>query len=238
VEPPGADLPLIILFAAPVLARDETSAETPRRYGSFVAGLYDRHTIVGSSGRMAGIQANFSPIGARLLLGRPLDAFANRMVQLEDVWGAEATGLTAELADAPTWAARFERLDCHFIRRIAAASPVHPSVAWALERLLQTRGQIRIDSLVQQIGWSRRHLIERVHHEFGLAPKTLARVLRLGHAVSLLRRDGAARLAEVAADSGYYDQAHFTRDFREFTGMTPGAFLKSRLPDGGGISAG
>ena len=45
---------------------------------------------------------------------------------------------------------------------------------------MATSGQIRVNALVKQTGWSRRHLIERVRREFGLTPKTLGRVLRLG----------------------------------------------------------
>lgn len=237
VEPPGSDLPVIILFASPVLSADSRDRGPVRSVGSFVAGLYDRHAIVGSQGRMAGVQVNFSPVGARLLLDQPLDAFANRMVEIEDVWGRDARRLATRLEEAEGWERRFAILDAELSARIARARPLHAALHWTMDQLIGTHGSVPVNALVDGTGWSRRHLIARVRHEFGLAPKTLGRVLRLGHAVEALRRDGEARLAEVAVGCGYYDQAHFSRDFREFTGMTPSLFLKSRLPDAGGVSA-
>jgi AraC-like DNA-binding protein len=238
VEPPGADLPVIILFRSPVLAPEGTDTSTVRPFGSFVAGLWDHHAIVGSRGRMAGLQVNFSPLGARLLFNQPLAAFANRMVELDDVWGRDARRLAARLEETAGWDRRFAILDAEIAARIARARPLHDVLHWTIDRLVGTSGQIRVETLVKRSGWSRRHLIARVRDEFGLTPKTLGRVLRLGKAVETLRLGGEARLAEVAADCGYYDQAHFNRDFREFTGMTPGAFLKSQLPDAGGVSSG
>lgn len=236
VEPPGPDVPVIILFASPVLSRELGDCAVVRSVGSFVTGLYDRHAIVGSQGRMAGVQVNFSPIGARLLLDQPLEAFANRMVELEDVWGADARRLAARLQEAAGWPQRFALLDVEIAARIGRARPLHDALSWTMDRLITTRGRVPVSALVQGTGWSRRHLIQQVRHEFGLAPKTLGRVLRLGSAVDALRH-GEARLSDVALDCGYYDQAHFTRDFREFTGMTPSAFVKCRLPDSGGVSS-
>jgi AraC-like DNA-binding protein len=237
VEPPGPDIPVIILFASPVLAPEREDTSNVKPFGSFVAGLWDHHAIVGSRGRMAGVQVNFSPLGARLLLNQPLAAFANRMVELDDVWGRDARRLAARLEEATGWERRFAILDAEIAARIARARPLHDVLCWTIDRLMATRGQVRVNALVKGSGWSRRHLIARVRDEFGLTPKTLGRVLRLGRAVEALRLGGEAGLAEVAADCGYYDQAHFTRDFREFTGMTPGTFLKSRLPDAGGVSS-
>jgi transcriptional regulator GlxA family with amidase domain len=70
-----------------------------------------------------------------------------------------------------------------------------------------------------------------------MPPKTLARVLRFERVSRLLREAPDPRLAEVAFDCGYYDQAHLNRDFREFAGTTPGEYLASRLPDGAGVKS-
>ena len=65
-----------------------------------------------------------------------------------------------------------------------------------------------------------------------MPPKTIGRVLRFEHVSRALMEAPEPRLVEVALDCGYYDQAHLNRDFRQFAGTTPGAFLAARLPEG------
>lgn len=100
----------------------------------------------------------------------------------------------------------------------------------------QTGGCLGIGRLAAEIGCSRKHLVAGFGSEIGLPPKTLARILRFARV--LRRLDGADRpaWAEIALDCGYYDQAHLIRDFRQFAGTTPAAWLRRRLPDGGGVA--
>src|SRR5215212_4558441 len=70
--------------------------------GSFAAGLYDRPVVSGHGGEQAGLQLDVSPLGARALLGVPMDELFNRTVALEDLLPA-ARELTERVAEAPTW---------------------------------------------------------------------------------------------------------------------------------------
>jgi transcriptional regulator GlxA family with amidase domain len=81
---------------------------------------------------------------------------------------------------------------------------------------------VRIEELVKQSGFSHRHLVARFREEVGMTPKSLARVLRFEHSLTMLRQT-TAPLAEVAAAAGYYDQAHLNRDFKALAGSAPGA---------------
>ena len=94
--------------------------------------------------------------------------------------------------------------------------------AWT--RIVNSGGLVPIRSLVDETGWSQKHLISQFREHIGLAPKMFARVMRFGSALDRLRRRDHASLTELALDCGYYDQAHLTRDFREFSGVTPGAY--------------
>ena len=107
--------------------------------------------------------------------------------------------------------------------------------AW--HRLVASGGQLSIGAIVDEVGCSRRHLIAQFRDEIGLTPKTLARVLRFGRAIEVIKSGVGARLTEIAHACVYYDQAHFSRDFREFAGVTPTELIASQLPDRGGFTA-
>jgi AraC-like DNA-binding protein len=236
-EPPTEDVPVIINFGAPVRLYDQQDPSRWTDFGSFSTGAYDSYVLVGSTGPSAGLQVNLSILGARLFLGRPLRELLNRAVELEDVFGRDARRLAEELYDAPSWDARFDILDRELAWRILSARPPSPAVLCAWSRLVATGGRASIGGIVSEVGCSQKHLIAQFREEIGLSPKTLARVLRFGRAVRIIKERGAATLAEVALDCGYYDQAHFSRDFHAFAGVTPTELIASQLPDRGGFAA-
>lgn len=235
-EPPTEIIPVIINFGAPVRIFDAADPSRFTDYDSFTTGPHDTYVLVRTSGPSGGIQVNLTILGARLFLGQPLQGLTNRIVTLEDVFGRAGKRLVAELHDAPTWDARFAILDREIASRIAAVRAPSPAVLWTWRRLIETRGRVSIHTIVAEVGWSQKHLIAQFREHIGLPPKTLARVLRFGRAVALIK-SGRARLVDVANDCGYYDQAHFTRDVRAFSGVTPSELLKSLMPDQGGFSA-
>ena len=235
-ELPTEVIPLIINFGAPIRIFDRQNPARWTDFGSFTTGAFDTYVLVGSRGASGGLQINLTILGARLFLGRPLQELANRVIALEDVLGSEAASLTMELHDAPAWDARFDIVDRVIASRVARAREPHAAVMWTWRRLVETDGRANIGRIVGEVGWSRKHLIARFREEIGLAPKTLARVLRFGKAVELIKTVPSVRLTDIALDCGYYDQAHFTRDFRSFAGVTPTELLASALPGSAGFA--
>ena len=236
-ELPTDEVPVIISFGAPIRVYDAGDSQRSSIRDSFATGAYDSYVRVVSDGPSGGVQVNFSIFGARLFLNQPLDALRNRSVALDDVLGKLAERLTTMLQEAPDWDARFAILDREIAARLRAAVAPPAQVAWAWRRIIETSGQIGIGRLVGEIGWSQRHLITRFRSDIGLSPKTMARVMRFARAARQLRLAARPELSTIALDCGYYDQSHFTRDFRAFAGVSPGELEASVLPDGGGIAA-
>jgi AraC-like DNA-binding protein len=211
-ELPGARVVLIVSFG-PRMDVDG------RRYTSFVAGVHDTPTLTEHDGEGHGLEVYFSPIGARRFFGMPMGELTRQVVELEDLLGPEAAELAERLYEAPGWPARLAMLERLIAGRVLEAPPLPPELEWAWRRLHATDGAVPVAGLASELGWSRRHLSATVARELGMPPKALARILRFERAVDRLR--GGDALADVALASGYYDQAHFNRDFKRFAASTP-----------------
>jgi AraC-like DNA-binding protein len=108
-------------------------------------------------------------------------------------------------------------------RMVRTVRGLHPAIAAALASL---HAGAPVQQAVQASGLSHRHLIAQFRDATGLAPKQHARVLRLQAALAGLQAPGVPA-AGIAADAGFSDQAHFTREFHTLTGVTPTAWLRA-----------
>lgn len=202
---------------------------------AWIGGLSDRYAVVGfDARRYASIDLELTPLGAWSVIGLPLHELERQTVTLEDAFGDAGQELVDELHDATNWDARFNITERFLLERAQAGPRPTPAVAHALSRLWQSGGRARIESLATEIGCSRRYLHARFREQVGLAPKTVARLIRFGAVRRRIERT-PARWADVAYDCGYADQAHLNRDFRELAGTTPTDFVSRLLPGYGGV---
>lgn len=234
---PAHTLTAVITFGGPLEVRVPPPLQgTGGEYASIASGLTTRAVAIRHGGDQRGVKLSLTPVGARALYGLPAAQLADAVVPLDGVLGGLGRELQERLRAATTWPDRFHLLDELLARAVArtertrtGALDVRPEVAASWRRLVETWGQVRVDTLARELGWSRRHLSARFRAEFGLAPKTLARILRFEHAHRLATGAATPSWAEVAAQAGYADQAHLVRDWRDFTGHTPAAWLGADL---------
>jgi AraC-like DNA-binding protein len=163
------------------------------------------------------------------LFGLPAGELANLDVDFAAVAGeAVVAEMRDRLRTADSWPGRFAAVDAALRRLVAAhRADVHPDVARVFRRLVATGGDVPIAALADEVGWSARHLTNRFHAEVGLRPKEAARVVRFDR----VRRRivPGVRLAEVAAEAGYFDQSHLVRDFHAFAGCSPSRWLADEI---------
>lgn len=161
----------------------------------------------------------FHPAMSHGLLRVPTGLLTDQVVELESLWGQDARALEQRLAEAAT---REERMAL-----IAAAlqprdddTPVQRAALWVVEN----RGEASADELARHAGLSARQFRRLCIEQTGVGPKMLCRIVRFRAAVN----DTASRSTDwagFALDHGYYDQAHFINEFREFSGLTPAEYV-------------
>jgi AraC-like DNA-binding protein len=145
-------------------------------------------------------------------------------VGLEDIVGVDARRLSDRVRSARTWPERGRLLDDFLLARAMSGPRPSPEVSRAWLLLVRSRGTSTIREIAGEVGWSHKHLITRFRQQVGVAPQLAARLLRLS--VVWRHLDGERQSwVRVAAECGYADQAHLIREFRRFTGTTPGALV-------------
>ena len=222
VEYASLTVPLVISFAEPFSIGLGKEPGDNDRFASFAAGLYAGPVVIESFGGACCIQINFTPLGARRFFGRPMSELTDSMVGLDDVLGLEGIALREQLGNARDWSTRFAIAETFVATRLTEARAIQAEIAWAYDRITASGGRMRIASLADRLGWSRKHLAGTFSNAIGVGPKTLSRIVRFNRALGLSRQ-GENDWADIAADCGYADQAHLVREFRDLAGATPTA---------------
>lgn len=166
---------------------------------------------------------HFLPAGARPFLAIPLGELQDRCVGIEELWGVAAVTLRGRLIEARSAAARFALVEDFLLSRMQIRDD---RLGGLLERL-DADPSITVAEVCALTDLSPKRLTGLFSAEVGLTPKTYLRVRRLQAALRRLE-SGTYTGADIAADLGYFDQAHFVRDFRSFAAITPSQYPRRR----------
>jgi AraC-like DNA-binding protein len=166
-----------------------------------------------------GFGVRFRPGMSQAFLPLPALEMTDQRIGLGDLWGSDARRLAQQISEAKS------PMRCIELMEARLRAPGGITVVQRLcASVVQQAGQVRIDDLAFQAGLSARQLRRLFLDQVGLSPKHFCRVIRFRSSLSRLPQAGRGDWAQVALDSGYYDQAHFINEFREFSGYTPGEF--------------
>jgi AraC-like DNA-binding protein len=167
----------------------------------------------------------FRPGGFRPFVAGPVSRFTNRSISLTSVldFGAQ---LTAEVLGAGADAAMVERAEALLLRHLPEPDSQIPLLGGIVDAIAADRSIVRVDQLVEQYGLGKRAL-QRLFREYvGVTPKWVIQRYRLFEAAERLTSTDADG-ALLAQELGYFDQAHFIRDFKAMVGRTPTAYART-----------
>lgn len=197
--------------------------------GAVVHGAQSRYFVLDARRDVHVIGVHFRPGGGAALLGVSAQELTDQHVALSDIWGERARTLREQLLEAPTPAAKFALLEHAMLEqtwraRLRPQTLVHPAISFALRGMQTAPTELRIAQLQSSTGYSPRRFTTLFTAAVGLTPKLYSRINRLRSVVERVARGGEVAWADLASEYGFYDQSHLTRDFREFSGVTPGEY--------------
>lgn len=176
------------------------------------------------SGRVLG--ARFRPGGFRPFLGRPVSELTGRFVEIGEMYGAAGATLVEQVLAEPDPLAAVALIETFLLGLGPERDPVAEEVAALVAMVEGDVSMTRVDELAARSGRSVRSLQRLFQDYVGISPKWVIRRFRLYEAAERVCQ--GLDLATLAAELGYTDQAHLTRDFTAAVGMPPAAYARLR----------
>ena len=183
--------------------------------------------FVEPTGYVNSFAIRFYPYGFATFIGTPINKLANTETPIELLFGEETSKeLTQKIIHAKDTKERIEIIESFLLYKLNDKATIDSIVKTTVDSILLTRGVTPINSILKDDLSKRRQLERKFIKQIGISPKQLGKVIRLQTALKMLINQQSESFTTIAYESEYYDQAHFIKDFKEFTGTTPKEFLE------------
>lgn len=168
----------------------------------------------------------FQPGMAYQFIKIPMDSLSDATVALSDLWGNMVLDIEEQLSAAHHNDMRVNLVQNYLLKQLVNGKESQ-AILRCLKQIQLSGASVSVNQLVSNTGFSQRHLSRKFQEYVGLSPKEYLRVSRFVFSLNYLKKYPAYSLTEIAYQSGYYDQAHFIRDYKVYTGCTPGQVLQN-----------
>ncbi len=168
----------------------------------------------------------FYPYGFTYFVSEPIKNLLNKETPIKQLFETEtADDLEQKIIEAQNTEQRIRIIEKFLLNRLNDEKTINTIVKDTVDSLFLTKGNATITSIFKDELSKRRQLERNFRKQIGVSPKQLAKLIRLQTALKMLLNKKSQNLTDIALNSEYFDQAHFIKDFREFTGISPKEFL-------------
>lgn len=194
--------------------------------GLYFVGNRDTQTLIHSGARKTTFVAiEFSPHGAFPFFGIPMEETANGLFDSEMVFGKWGRETRESLRNLGEINEKVNFIQDQFVRLLRQTPRHNNLVEFCVGALRLSRGRIAVRELERRTGYSRRYLDLLFNRHIGLSPKVLAGIFRFQAFYRKWARGLPYDTLKEELYDYYYDQAHFTKEFKKMTGYSPRKFM-------------
>ncbi|PCI60184.1 MAG: hypothetical protein COB37_10060 [Kordiimonadales bacterium] len=223
---PDGKAELILHYEGTTEELDECSGTWHRQGQLVFAGQRRKWLQIKPSGKSGMLGVRFTPIGAMHVLRSSMGGTADQILDLT-AWSAQTkASLIERICEAPSPAARVLCM-VHFLEQLLSETEPDLLVAAAAKHIEDVGGNHSQTSMLSFLETTERQLERRFANTLGTSPKRYARTIRFQRTLQVLENARASSLTDIALNHGFFDQSHFIRDFKEFSGLSPTAYRRS-----------
>ncbi len=202
---------------------DGTSYVQP---ASFAISQMRKFIEIESNGSIGLIAARFFPWGAYHFFDTPIKSFLDGFVSTDVLWKTTHRQIAEQIRTATSHQNRLLCVEQFLLSRLKEHKRRDTAVDAAIKLCRDQRGQLKVEELCDRVQLSKKQLERRFLESIGTTPKTFCRVSRFLDVCHHLRDYHHRTLTELTQKCGYFDQAHFIKEFKEFSGFTPKQFFE------------
>lgn len=219
---PNANLKLTLTYRNGIAARVGANAFLQRENELSLTGLIDTPVTLDpyEDTNTGTIIIEFNPLGAYRLFHLSFAGIQNGILPLEELIGNTAKNIQSQLADAGNLDLKLQLLQNFLLKQLETAAP-DPIYDFCINRISYSNGLISVAKLEKATGYSSRWLQRKFAEHLGTSPKNLAEIVRFKQFYQAYSTGAPAHDLKQLIYQYYYDQSHFLRAFKRFTGTTP-----------------
>lgn len=178
-------------------------------------------TIASTTATTSTIGVELTPHGLYHFFNLRMHELTNRMFSFEAIFGSWGHSLQQRIGDAAEPQVKIALLQNALAGLLTRNTKDYSLLDYTLNLIKQSHGMITVQALEAQTGYTKRYLDILFKDHVGLSPKSYANILRFQEAYQLWTQGGASISSEDNPQAYYYDQSHFIKEFKRFTGFTP-----------------
>ncbi|MDJ1506959.1 helix-turn-helix transcriptional regulator, partial [Xanthocytophaga agilis] len=195
----------------------------------FVIGQLTRPLEIEPMGETGIFSVRFHPNGFLPFATIHVKKMENTAIPLGQLFGNAGKEIEQNILNAHTALERIKLTESFLLNRLTEVTTIDYVVKSTLETILSASGQLSINEVSKQTTINRRQVERKFSSAIGLSPKQISKMIRLQSILKMLLNKQFTNLTSLAYENEYYDQAHFTKDFKELTGFTPKEFYGDNL---------
>jgi AraC-like DNA-binding protein len=196
---------------------------------SFIHGQLTKYIEIEPTGETKIFSARFQPGGLQRFIDFEAGELTGITKSIAEIWGDAGKALEKEIIASASDTDKIKIIERFLTARLDLSKKHDTDAEYCVNQIVETNGSASIAEIAARLHIGKRQLERKFVTAVGLPPKMLARILRFQHTLQLIENHEFISFTQVAYDGGFYDQAHFIKDFRQFTGLNPKKYFSENL---------
>ena len=206
-----------------IVMPDNMSGHSISLKNYWIAGIQKKYRTYRLHPHETTLSIRFTPDGFYALMNVPVTEIENQIIDADQILGRSIESLRERIASCENISTVIHTAEQYFLNRIIGQENEHLIVRYLLHNI-----NVPLHLLAKKTGYSQKHLIHLFKKYVGITPKYFQRICRFNRSLTdILTMNGEMDFYDIVFDHGYYDQPHFIKEFKHFTGLSPRSYLES-----------